>query len=381
MKCLFCGFENPDTAKFCNECGAKLTPAEVKPTEEIIVSPAAQESSDNDFFDAWRYYETGEYELSLELARSLAEKSPDSSSIHSLMALIYEKKADRARLLGSRADSDTFLYLAIAEYERILEINPASEADKEKLKTLRDKVSFSRADRGFFANLIEKLKAVPVPVWAGIGAFLLVAIIMALALPKGEKETVATDADLRGRGVETEVVTPETGPTRVRTRATHDMPSDQTLRGRNTQVSNQAQVDAVRRLAEEFDPNNKIKKPAPVTLKPVKKPEPAKPKVSLEVEPMVAPEAAQPAETPKPEPSHELIPSQPAAEQPQQPTTASKANDTLREATGLYRSGDMAGARAKAAEARSKFEQENTEASKTGKAAADSLIKIIDRGM
>jgi serine/threonine protein kinase/tetratricopeptide (TPR) repeat protein len=48
-KCQNCGFENPETAKFCNECGAKLDAAESAPPPEQIpaqeISPAEPEET------------------------------------------------------------------------------------------------------------------------------------------------------------------------------------------------------------------------------------------------------------------------------------------------------------------------------------------------
>lgn len=52
MKCIHCGTENPDTSKFCNNCGAKLEPEQDK-------SLISKESPLKLFFDKYKSWIIG----------------------------------------------------------------------------------------------------------------------------------------------------------------------------------------------------------------------------------------------------------------------------------------------------------------------------------
>lgn len=371
MKCPFCNADNTTNSKFCNQCGYKLIEIPVSVDDNFRIGPEDKNDND-DFFDAWRYYESGDYELATELAKGLLETSPESTSLHSLIALIYEKKAQRARSIGADGDAQTYLYLAIAEYERILEINPNSSADKEKMEALKDKLFKKNENESFAYKFLRKVKAISIQLYAALIAFVVVVLLLAVTLPKNDKKN---DVSQQKEPTRLSAVRPAS-----KTHAPQEPPKTQ----ETYTPSNAAQVDAVRRMAEEHDPNNQIRRqpmPAP-------KPQPQQsPEIKLEVKPAEVPPAQETEKSEEKEAKkQELIPTEPIEQQyptNQPTTTASEGNNLLGEAQRLFNAHDFQGAWNKAYEAKRLFERDllsgkNPAVSRNGIENAERLMRTIE---
>ena len=68
---------------------------------------------------AFERNEAGDVDGAILDCREALEFAPDSTSAHSLMGMLYEKKGERDK--------------AITEFEKVLELNPGSIAVREKL--------------------------------------------------------------------------------------------------------------------------------------------------------------------------------------------------------------------------------------------------------
>jgi tetratricopeptide (TPR) repeat protein len=126
MICNECTSRNPDGHKFCRDCGAKLTAL----SPDLAAAEAAREERERLgervgglLSAAHILAEQKRYEQAIPLAREASLILPDSTAAHSLLASLYE-----------RTDQDK---KAIAALERVIELNPDSEADREKLDQLR----------------------------------------------------------------------------------------------------------------------------------------------------------------------------------------------------------------------------------------------------
>ncbi|MGC8862823.1 MAG: hypothetical protein ACP5R5_08615, partial [Armatimonadota bacterium] len=145
-----------------------------------------------ELFEVWQIYSRGELDNALGRVQKILQKTPESASAHSILALIFERKAERAAEAGSEEEARDFLKLAIAEYERIIDLNPDSAADREKLASLRMRIAgldvvSRRAQRARFRALVG---AVPTPVWAAFGTFLIVLVTAIILIPGGQPEKV-----------------------------------------------------------------------------------------------------------------------------------------------------------------------------------------------
>jgi len=133
MYCVECGTKNPDDARFCKQCGRKMEPAgdapAAAPPEAVPRSDAADHVLDPEarykelLARGFRHYDRGEYEEAKDACRDAVDLRPDGTDAHALLSTCYERLGDSER--------------AIAERERVLELNPASIADREKLEALR----------------------------------------------------------------------------------------------------------------------------------------------------------------------------------------------------------------------------------------------------
>lgn len=126
MFCTACGTKNPADANFCKRCGQKIEKTETPAiTEEEFALPKGTDERFNELLLlAFQKNEAGDIDEALRACREALELRPTSTDAHSLMSTLYEKKGDVAK--------------AIAEREKVLELNPGSIADREKLDLLRD---------------------------------------------------------------------------------------------------------------------------------------------------------------------------------------------------------------------------------------------------
>lgn len=141
MYCVQCGTKNPEDARFCKQCGRRMEPptedqagkpAEVETTSAPSVAPApspAELVPDPEaryrelMAQAFRHYARGEYEPARDACHDALDLRADMAEAHALLSTIYERMGDIEK--------------AIEERERVLELNPASLADREKLDALR----------------------------------------------------------------------------------------------------------------------------------------------------------------------------------------------------------------------------------------------------
>jgi len=130
MYCTRCGTKNARTAKFCRECGRKLgaeTPQLAAVVEEpTVAQPVDMVSVGDLLFQAFQSFEAGKVDDAENLCKEALQMHPDSSSGHSLLAMIFEAKGD--------------LRAAVRHLERVLALNPKSIADREKLQELRTRM-------------------------------------------------------------------------------------------------------------------------------------------------------------------------------------------------------------------------------------------------
>jgi tetratricopeptide (TPR) repeat protein len=126
MTCTQCKSRNPVGNKFCRECGAALTLLEGSlEAEEAarIEAERRQEQVASLLADAFRKSEQREYAAALPLVEEAVTLMPDSTSAQAMLSTVYER-------LGRNEE-------AIAATERVVELNPDSTADKQRLDQLR----------------------------------------------------------------------------------------------------------------------------------------------------------------------------------------------------------------------------------------------------
>jgi tetratricopeptide (TPR) repeat protein len=199
LYCTRCGTKNPKSSRYCRECGKRLVVEaleleveEERPLAGPVDGAAVAELLDNTL----RLYERGRLDAAFASCKQALRMSPNTPSGHSLLGLIYEKKAEEEAGRGNREDAEDYLHAAIRQFERVLDANPNSDADRGKLEELRATLDGqtavqvmkrpSAADRA-----IAALGRVPLPWAAAAGASVVVFIILALALRgAGEKPAV-----------------------------------------------------------------------------------------------------------------------------------------------------------------------------------------------
>lgn len=179
MLCPKCGTKNGDTNKFCRECGARLEGASTDPASRDELALGQQ------LFGVWQLFEADELDAALAKGESIVRLNPDSASAHSLVALIYERKSEQEAAAGSTEHSEQYLRQAIKQYERIIDLNPDSSADREKLATLRMRLAGQKPQPPIRSVLDFRgaVKSVPMPMLAAFGAFLLVLVLLIVLVP------------------------------------------------------------------------------------------------------------------------------------------------------------------------------------------------------
>ena len=177
MFCIECGTRNPENAKFCKRCGHPMPKPD--PAEEPASEPAVQtdptvqvETIDpavrarDLMLSAFRLREAGDLDGALDAARQVAALQPDNVSAHALLSTLHEHKGD--------------IDAAIAEREKVLELAPDSDTDREKLELLRKGVRQAAPLHIISPKPIGKsvlFEKRPSPAAVAIVAFLLVAIV------------------------------------------------------------------------------------------------------------------------------------------------------------------------------------------------------------
>ncbi|MDO8682382.1 MAG: tetratricopeptide repeat protein [Armatimonadota bacterium] len=179
MYCGRCGTKNAKTSKFCRECGRKLDLGipQPQPDEELEGEQVVDTVKVGDLlFQAFQSYETNKLDEAEERAKEALQLDPNSTSGHSMLAMIFEKKGD--------------LNAAVRHYQRVVAANPKSTADREKLVELRRRINGivgSVPTKQTASEYLEKFlqfisNARPWP--EAIGAAILAFIILAMVWPK-----------------------------------------------------------------------------------------------------------------------------------------------------------------------------------------------------
>lgn len=148
MYCVECGTKNPDDAKFCKQCGRTMElpdaasspapPAAAQaPLAEHVVDPEAKYKEL--LARGIRLFDRGQLEEAREACRDALDLSPDGTDARALLSTIHERLGD--------------IDAAIAERERILQLNPASIADREKLDALKTGITQATSRRIVSARL------------------------------------------------------------------------------------------------------------------------------------------------------------------------------------------------------------------------------------
>ncbi|MCW3097997.1 MAG: Tetratricopeptide repeat [Chthonomonadaceae bacterium] len=125
MFCTACGNRNADISNFCKQCGHKLDRAAApRISEEAFDRALPLEEQVSALLErAYRLRKSGELSSAVRLCEEALLLNPESTSVHSLLGQIQEQ-------IGNHD-------AAIHEYERVLQLNPGSIADRVKLDELR----------------------------------------------------------------------------------------------------------------------------------------------------------------------------------------------------------------------------------------------------
>ncbi len=197
MKCPQCGTTNGKTNRFCRGCGLKLEglpQTEEQPQQPQVECAPDEVALGEELFAIWQDYSAGSLDTALVKAQKVIGCAPESASAHNILALIYERKAERELAGGEVESAHDFLKLAIAEYEKIIDLNPNSAADREKLSSLRMLLAGQGAPpppptAKHIFDLKAAFNAVPKPVLAGVGAMLMLMILgIVFLVPAGSED-------------------------------------------------------------------------------------------------------------------------------------------------------------------------------------------------
>jgi tetratricopeptide (TPR) repeat protein len=127
MFCTQCGAYNTDDSRFCHQCGHRLQPERKIPTLDEsafqIDSPEQQEKIQRLLDEALAHEAEGRLHEAALACEGVLVLDPANTSAHSLLGLIYEKQGE--------------LEKAVAEYEKVVALNPDSVADRAKLDDVR----------------------------------------------------------------------------------------------------------------------------------------------------------------------------------------------------------------------------------------------------
>jgi tetratricopeptide (TPR) repeat protein len=144
MYCTACGTKNTIDANYCKQCGRRIErTASLRISEEAFAEAGSPDEQVRAYLvRAYIRYESGDLAGAVESCMKAIGVQPDSTDAHSLLSTLYEKQGEREK--------------AIAEREIVLQLNPGSIADREKLEQLRDtaliitprKITTSRAVHG-----------------------------------------------------------------------------------------------------------------------------------------------------------------------------------------------------------------------------------------
>lgn len=383
MKCPKCGSKNSDANRFCRACGCRLESiGEVEPQVAPEAAVVDEVALGEQLFDVWQLYSAGDIDGALAKIEMVSHSFPERSSIHSLFALIYERKAEMQIEAGNVEAARGLLLEALDRYEKIVAMNPDSAADRQKRESLRRKLgaagakpkaSIPQSIPAAIRSIPAAIKALPPGVVPAAAVFLLVLVVLGFVLaPESSTQPRRATA-----------TTSATATTQTRTRPAHVAAAPESEVVTEPAPSPQPVVTSPSRLytfpAEGERPVPKPpaattpKPPAPSSLPPLKVPE--LPNVR------VTPAKPKPPAPPKPaadKPKRSIPPDQ--GDDSEKTTTADGAT-TLARAIKLYDQGYNQQAVTAAQQAIVLFDAEaaagkNTAAAKRGAENARKLIGL-----
>jgi tetratricopeptide (TPR) repeat protein len=125
MFCTACGTKNAAESRFCKQCGHELEKSTAgRVREEDFDRALPEEEQLNALLErAYRARKAGDNAQAIALCQEALQLRPDSTTSHSLLGQIYESIGERD--------------MAIRAYERVVQLNPGSIADRVKLDELR----------------------------------------------------------------------------------------------------------------------------------------------------------------------------------------------------------------------------------------------------
>lgn len=181
MKCQKCGAENPGEGSVCSACGAEITSEseDKTATAEIL-------------YETLRLYEQLDLDAALAKCKEALSIDPDSPSARSLLGLIYERLAEREKNLGNVELANDYYSAAIRQIERVLEQNPDSAADREKLQELRAKLGIPEPEQGGVRAALDRavsfIKGIPPAYTAAVVSCAVVFVILGALMGNGASE-------------------------------------------------------------------------------------------------------------------------------------------------------------------------------------------------
>jgi|GEM_PF-3377373 len=196
MKCQKCGAENPDESRLCSACGAEIEQATKAETADLI-------------YETLRLYEQLDLDAALAKCKEALSVDPDSPSARSLLGLIYEKLADREKTRGNIDQANDYYSAAIRQIERVLEDNPDSVADREKLQELRAKLGLPEPEpsgiKAAFDSVVEFVRKVPPAYTAAVASCAVVFVILGALMGNGASEQAQNQNARKSQGAQTSV--------------------------------------------------------------------------------------------------------------------------------------------------------------------------------
>ncbi|MHB9035164.1 MAG: hypothetical protein ACYC64_00755 [Armatimonadota bacterium] len=231
MKCPKCGTYNGKTNKFCRECGLHLAWVieDENQRQEIADAVSDDVALGEALAEVYDCYESGDLDVALTGAERIARENPDSTSVHGVLALIYERKGEIELEAGDPKAAHDFFELALAQYEKIIDLNPDSAADREKLSTIRVKLNGGiaplRVARRPVASFKSAVKSIPPQLLASGVAFIVILMLVIILLPGGDKSTMAESSKLGSGNEPQQVAAARNGAESLTTSASASAPS------------------------------------------------------------------------------------------------------------------------------------------------------------
>ncbi|MCX8052902.1 MAG: hypothetical protein N3B12_03770 [Armatimonadetes bacterium] len=373
MKCPRCGTTNGKTNRFCRGCGLQLgNPALQQAEQQGRASGEVDEVAlGQELFEVWQVYSRGELDDALARTQKILRAMPESASAHSLLALIYERKAEDKLKNGEPEQANELLKLAVAEYERILELNPNSAADREKLSRLRMRIAGQESTVTPTQSSwpVAALRLVPVPLWVAFATFVIVLMAAIVLMPGGAEDKSTPARPIRSTRVSQ---TPKSGIGGEATGASQS----------RVYVFPSPSMTGYPMARPQTPPSfvSRPSLPKPTTTEPVKLP----PILGANVK--IVPETKSPAKKPAKEATKEASVTQAKPPEPEEkPSSRPEGDDAFARAVELYRQGATEEAIRAAEEAIRLYQADidagrNTENARRGQESARKLLQVLQEG-